>query len=202
MSEQWYDWINVDVFLPPKSYVCGYCAENISSGQGYRRTIYYFDDDEVRRVIYEFIYLCHKCQRPTFFDRSGDQFPGGVFGSNVESLPDDVRKLYFEARVCLGGNLATAAVLCSRKLLMHIAVDKGAKENKTFRYYVEYFSEAGILPASNEIWIDVIRDKGNDANHEIKMMDIDDGEKLLNFLEMLLKLIYEFPAKAGVNRAG
>ena len=35
--------------------------------------------------------------------------------------------------------------------------------------------------------------KGNEANHEITLMDENDARDLIIFIEMLLKFIYEFP---------
>jgi hypothetical protein len=89
----------------------------------------------------------------------------------------------------------TAAVLCCRKLLMHIAVEKKAKEGLSFQTYVEYLSEKNYIPPDGKEWVDHIRDKGNEANHEIKIMKKEDAEDLLIFMEMLLKFIYEFPSK-------
>jgi len=43
--------------------------------------------------------------------------------------------------------------------------------------------------------VDHIRKKGNEANHEIILMDKKDAENLITFIEMLLKVIYDFPAR-------
>ena len=40
--------------------------------------------------------------------------------------------------------------------------------------------------------VDHIRKKGNEANHEIKLMTQADAEELIAFTEMLLKFFYEF----------
>jgi len=45
-------------------------------------------------------------------------------------------------------------------------------------------------------WVDIIRNKGNEATHEIVIMNQSDAEELINFAGMLLKFIYEFPIKA------
>jgi len=45
--------------------------------------------------------------------------------------------------------------------------------------------------------VDHIRTKGNEANHEIRLMGRQDAEELVTFVEMLLKFIYEFPSKQG-----
>ena len=77
---------------------------------------------------------------------------------------------------------------------MHIAVDKGAKPGGTFQGYVEYLANAGYVSPDGKVWVDHIRNKGNEeANHEIRLMSQADAEDLIVFSEMLLKLVYEFP---------
>ncbi len=78
---------------------------------------------------------------------------------------------------------------------MHIAVDKGADEGKRFIEYVEYLSNAGYIPPDGKEWVDHIRSKGNEANHEIVIMSKGDALDLITFIEMLLKFIYEFPSR-------
>ena len=43
--------------------------------------------------------------------------------------------------------------------------------------------------------MDHIRKKGNEANHEIKLMTAEDATELISFSEMLMKFIYEFPSR-------
>jgi len=78
---------------------------------------------------------------------------------------------------------------------MHLAVEKGAPQGKSFLEYVEYLSQKGYVPPDGKAWVDYIRTKGNEANHEIKIMSADDAKRLITFLEMLLKFVYEFPAQ-------
>ncbi len=77
---------------------------------------------------------------------------------------------------------------------MHVAVSKGAKENKNFVDYVEFLSTKGYVPPDAKGWVDHIRTKGNEANHEIMIMSEEEAKDLISFAEMLLKLVYEFPA--------
>jgi len=79
--------------------------------------------------------------------------------------------------------------------LMHIAVDKGAPAGKTFIEYVEYLADNHYVPLNGKIWVDHIRTKGNEANHEINIMAKADALNLINFIEMLLRIIYEFPSR-------
>src|SRR5262249_12971361 len=92
-------------------------------------------------------------------------------------------------------NAFTAAVLLCRKILMNIAVSKGASEGQQFIEYVEYLEKKGYVPPDGKQWVDHIRQKGNEATHQIKPMWRPDGEDLIRFTEMLLRFVYEFPAR-------
>jgi hypothetical protein len=122
--------------------------------------------------------------------------PGPTFGRDITDVEKaKVKILYNEARTCFQNRCYTACVLCCRKLLMSIVVDKGAFEGNPFIQYVEYLSNQGFAPPESEEWLDHIRTKGNEANHEIRNIEEDDAEDLLTFLEMTLTFLYEFPAK-------
>jgi hypothetical protein len=84
---------------------------------------------------------------------------------------------------------------------MHLAVAKGATAGNTFTSYVEFLANGNHVPAACKDWVDQIRDTGNEANHEIKMMKREDAEHLVSFCEMLLKITYEFPAVAKARKA-
>jgi len=146
------------------------------------------------------IYICPFCGGPTYISKDG-QFPEVPYGNPVEHLPEETGKLYEEARQCVSVRSYTSAVLSCRKLLMHIAVERDAERGKSFLYYVEYLSDNGYVPPNGKGWVDLIRKKGNEANHEISLMSQADAEQLISFLEMLLKFIYEFPAKVPEETA-
>jgi hypothetical protein len=61
--------------------------------------------------------------------------------------------------------------------------------------YVEHLAASGYVPPHGKGWVDHIRKKGNEANHEIVLMEKDDAQELISFVEMLLKFIYEFPSR-------
>ena len=129
------------------------------------------------------------------------QIPGQAPGGPIEYLPEQVDKLYAEARGAMAANAPTVAVLGFRKLLMHVAVEKGASAGDSFQNYVSYLDTQHLVPAGAKEWIDHIRTRGNEANHEIKMMTKDDAQELLAFAEMLLRLIYEFPNRLPKSKS-
>lgn len=185
-----FEWINVES-VQSRAYICGFCGRSLASDKAYSARKPGFTN------VLNLIYICHFCKRPTFIDiEDGRQWPGATYGNDVNEITDElVEKLYLEARSCTSTASYTASVMCSRKLLMHIAVAKGAQENKSFAYYVDYLADNNFVPPTAKEWVSHIKDKGNEANHEIKLMNKEDAEELISFSEMLLKLIFEFPAR-------
>jgi hypothetical protein len=140
------------------------------------------------------MYICHFCRCPTLFNADGVQTPGVPHGESVRHISDEgVAEMYEEARRAFSAGAFTAAILCCRKLLMHVAVSKGAKEGGSFISYVEYLANEHYVPPDAREWVDQIRKIGNEANHEIHVMKTNDAQELISFCEMLLKVIFEFP---------
>ena len=178
------DWQGI-THVPAFRFVCGYCSTTVSSTWGWATRVLPQGHASAN------VRICPECNKPTFL--YGGQIPGVPFGSPVQSLPKDLETLYDEARSCTAAGAYTPAVLATRKILMHIAVDKGAKEGESFQSYVEFLAEKGFVPPNGQGWVDHIRKKGNEANHEIRLMNAADAKDLLVFTEMLLRFDYEFP---------
>jgi hypothetical protein len=178
------EWINL-ASTGSKSFICGHCGSDIASDKAYTA--------HVGNATFPAIFICHSCNKPTYM--AGDeQTPGPSTGKPVKSLPADIDRLYDEIRKAASSAAYSAAVMAGRKLLMHVAVEKGAPENKTFVEYVAYLNDNHYIPTGSDTWVDQIRQLGNDANHEITIMGPREANLILNFLEMLLKVIYEFPS--------
>ena len=177
--------------LNSTEWVCGYCGREVAGDVGYKRSAGYVQD--------KIIYICPHCQNPTAFVRGDEveinQYPGAAAGNDVAGLPPDVQALYDEARRCIQYTSYTSAVLTLRKLLMHVAVEQGAEPNKSFATYVGYLDENHWIPPNGREWVDKLRSYGNEATHEIKVMSEEEAVQLLDFAEMLLKFVYEFPSK-------
>lgn len=187
-------WNKADT-ISSRTYTCGYCGASIASQNGW-----YGSPNDHSGTVY--VYICHSCSSPTYFDVKGRQTPGAQYGDVVEKIPDkSVEDLYEEARRSTGAACYTAAVLCCRKLLMHIAVAKGAQPDLSFVDYVEYLSKNHYVPRDASGWVDHIRKKGNEATHEILISTKEDAEDLVSFCEMLLKVVFEFPAKVKQKTA-
>lgn len=169
------------------NYTCGYCGTITSPSR-----FYYTTDHKSNVEISGKIYICANCNQPTYI--SGErQVPGPIVGRKIEHLPKLVDELYQEARKCITVGANTSAVLACRKLLMNVAVQEGAEIDKSFQYYVNWLEEHHYLPPKGRDWVDRVRKKGNEATHEIFPMTIEDATELINFIEMLLRFVYEFP---------
>ena len=140
------------------------------------------------------IRLCPQCNAATFFSAQDTQHPGPILGREVASLTDDIRGVYDEARSSLTVGAATGTVMLCRKILMHVAVDKGADEGKRFQEYVEWLATEGWIPKGGQPWVEFIRQRGNEANHELPHMTREDAAGILQFTEALLRNVYELPA--------
>ena len=171
--------------IEARVYRCGYCGAEVGSDRGY----------QAGRGDHR-LYLCPVCDRPTFFDAWNRlQVPGVPFGGDVEFIPPESAAIYREARNCMTVDAYTAVVLLCRKLLMHIAVAEGAKEKDTFAAYVEYLITAGYVAPKSRGWVDRVRTKSNEANHEIAPITRADAEELITLSQMILRLVYELPGQ-------
>ena len=178
-------WRNVENIFS-RSFVCGFCGNLVGSSKGY------YTDNFPPEILS--VHLCPHCHKPSSFV-GGSQCPGISPGNSVRNLSDDIDCLYEEARTATAAGAYTAAVLTCRKLLMNVAVSKGAAENLSFFAYVEHLSVTGYIPPNGREWVDHIRKRGNEATHEIVVMTKSDAEELITFSEMLLKFVFEFPSR-------
>lgn len=172
----------------PHSYTCGYsnCQREVSSERGW---VYSWAGRNIANI-----YICPNCKQPTLINHATqEQTPSVVLGGAVQKLPERIEALWSEIRNSTGVGAYTASVLAGRTLLMHIAVEQGAAEGKTFLYYVDYLVDNHYAPPKSKPWVDRIRAHGNEATHEIVLKTAADSKEIMVFLEMLLKFIYEFP---------
>lgn len=179
MARSWHG----EIQLEPKTYVCGYCSVTVGPNKGTASSEQ--GQPQTR------IYFCSNCGQPTYFDDMLPQFPGVKFGNNVGHLPREIEQLYGEARGSMSAQAYTPAVLACRKILMNVAVNVGAKAGESFIVYVQFLSDKGYIPPNGKHWVDHIRTKSNEANHE---MSREEAERLITFVEMMLKFIYELPS--------
>lgn len=184
------NWTNISE-IEEKAYTCWSCDRDIASNLGY------VSSSNVSSALNRYIYICPYCKSPSFFNEHRAQYPSATTGSPVEHLSEEVDIAYNEARRSYAASAYTSSALMCRKILMNVAVERGAEQNKTFKYYVDWLTKHHYVPPNSEGWIDHIRNKGNDATHEIPPITQEDAQELISFCEMVLKFIYEFPARAA-----
>ena len=165
--------------VTPESYRCGYCGYDVASETGVSTA-----------GNFAYIRVCPQCNVPTFFSAKV-QIPGPKPGGTLLKLPSLISELYEEARNSRSANAFTGTVMLCRKILMHIATQKGAKENQGFAYYVDWLISERYAPRGAEDWVGYIKDRSNEANHEIVLMDKEDADGLLHLTEQLLRNVYE-----------
>ena len=179
----------------PITYLCSMCSASVSSDQGWAL-------NGLREWAFVRIRLCPK-DHPTIFyymlTKSPNKFliqiPSPQFGKPVDKdhVPEHVHLLYVEARGCISNGAYTCSVMACRKLLMNIAVEKGAPEGESFIRYVEFLGNEHLVPVSLTSWLQYIRSLGNEANHEIAQRTKEEAERAIIFMEQLINLIYVFP---------
>ncbi len=168
---------------------CGWCDSVVSPNQGYRV--------ENNNNTVGYIYICPNCNEVILYKYFDEVFPKSKYGDSFKKLPKDVNMLYEECRECYSVGAYTSVLLLARKLLMHIAVDCGAEENKNFVEYVNYLDENHYIPPNSKKLLEFIRKQGNEPNHQIVIKNKDDAEKILKFLSIILTFVYEFADEQG-----
>lgn len=133
---------------------------------------------------------CTECARG-LVEVDGTIFPGAKFGPAVEGLPEVVHTAYDEARNCMQASAYTAAELVCRKILMHVAADKGAPEGEPFAAYLTYLEKQGYVTPPMKGWVDLIRKHGNEATHRLAKTDRTRAESTVMLTAELLRLVYE-----------
>ena len=84
---------------------------------------------------------------------------------------------------------------------MHIAVEQGAQakneKGRSLRFidYISYLKEKNIVPSGVLPALDKIKDMGNEAVHDLVIINEVDAVVILEFIGVLLKSTYELPGK-------
>ena len=113
----------------------------------------------------------------------------------VEGLPLDICLVYDEARKSFAVQAYTGCELLCRKILMSVAVDKGATEGDTFEHYVDYLKGNGHITASLKDMADTVRQNGNKSTHKIEQPDPERSKYTLEFTAQVLRSVYEIEAQ-------
>lgn len=175
-----------------ETYTCGYCGTTVSGAVVAR---YDWQDPATNRYSNKWL-LCTHCTKPSA-KINNTVFPGSPFGPNIQGLPPEVGESYSEARRCMEVNAYTAAELICRKILMHVAADKGAKEGESFAAYLTYLEANGYVTPPMKGWVDLIRQHGNKSTHKLDAPEKERAQSTVMFTAELLRLVYEMEYMAN-----
>ena len=138
--------------------------------------------------------LCPSCGKGSVRHRN-TILPSPLSIPKVDGLPPDISQAYDEARNSFSVKAYTGCEILCRKILMSVAVNKGAKKNQTFESYVDYLKNNGYITVSLKDMADTIRKNGNESTHEIRQPDSERSEYTLEFTAQVLRSVYEIAAK-------
>ena len=183
-------WKNVEALIS-LPFICWNCNNQVASDRGYKT-----HNDNLKKKIY----LCPHCYAPNVYDLNGKTILSPLPGKEIKKLPENIKNVYNEVRKCMQSNSFTGAVMLMRKIIMNIAVHEKAEEGKKFVEYIDYLYDKGIVPKKSKNKADSVRDLGNSANHEIENKTHEEAQNCFEFVELLLKVNYEFAN--GGNKDG
>ena len=138
---------------------------------------------------------CMGCSKGIVHNQN-EMAPAPLPAENVEGLPAEVASAYLEARKAMGMGAHTSTELMCRKILMHCAVDKGAREGETFVAYLDYLVTTGYVTPPMRPWLDLIKNHGNQSTHRLQAATEERARNTLAFTTQLLRLVYEMDHKA------
>lgn len=129
--------------------------------------------------------------------------PAAPIHQTPKHLPDEIEQAWEEAMQCFTASAFTASAMMCRKIIFHIAVDKGLEpeNNKgrapNFQDCVKHLVKAGLITdKQEEDWVDSIRVLGNTATHKLDSVSQIPADRALKFTKALLEIIYTHPAEA------
>lgn len=183
-----YNYFYDSVIIPSVRITCGWCDSIISPNKGY-----VVRSNSVHSQEIGYIYICPNCNQIILYNNYQHKvFPLCKFGKNINKLPEKVSTIYNEIRECYSIGAFTSIGLLGRKLLMHVAVQEGAEEDKNFVFYVNYLNDNGYVPKKSKHLLEFLRNQGNDANHDVIVLKKDEAEKIISFIELILTFMYEY----------
>jgi len=70
--------------LKSHKFRCGFCGNLVATDKGF------FDSETGQKKVYP----CPHCNNPSYFDPTGNQFPGVAPGNKVSHLPNELEAIY------------------------------------------------------------------------------------------------------------
>lgn len=168
------------------SIICWNCNNKVASEK------YYYSYDSINHLYKSHIFICPHCNAPIILDDEQKNILLPLPGKEINKLSENINIVYSEIRKCMQGGCFNGAIMLMRKLIMHIAVEEGADEGKKFIEYIDFLCDNHIVPPKSKNKADSIRSLGNATNHEIENRTQEEAQNCFEFIELLLKVNYEF----------
>ena len=181
--------------IKAKQFLCWNCHRGIASEKAY------LSYKTHGNIYVASIYICPFCNAPIVVDDENRHVLLPLPGKEINKIPENVNRIYSEIRKSMQSGCSNGSIMLMRKLIMHLAVEEGAQEGKKFIEYVDYLCNNGIVPKKSKNKADSVRDLGNLANHEIEERTQTEAQNCFEFIELLLKVNYEFADKEGNENA-
>jgi len=153
------------------------------------------------------VYVCGGCRYPSMvtwtwnaLEERWTQFvvlptPRAVAN---DDLPEGIREEHKEAHDCLHGGQLKASMLMARAALQHACRSLGA-EGRGLKAELDSLVEKGAITRDLRAFADEVRLLGNDVAHppeDIMVVERDQAEELLEYLDGFLQTTLVLPAKA------
>jgi hypothetical protein len=174
--------------LEPRRYTCGWCGHAIATQYGLFKHEQWYEATILNplgqpREFTRDIRVCVQCGGATTFVKD-EQYPPPLLGEAMDARQKSAEVklivvLYDEARHALCQGATRGAVVMFRKLLMHIAVERGAAKGLKFVQYCEHLKTTNVVGTPMHGLLDRIKDGGNEENHEIVRAPREKGNRPL-----------------------
>jgi hypothetical protein len=180
---------NTDKVLFFDTYKCGSCAGFVmvlwSSSEDFRRAVY------TNRSLHDYYVLPWPLE----------------IGDGSENWPAAVRRMWKQAHNALAGSNYDSAAIMARSALQAVTRHQKAVGANLYQE-IEDLASKGVLPPVIKEWSHEVRELGNPVAHPEVSDDADDDHPtdpkdaadILEFMDYLLKYIYDIPAQVDEYR--
>lgn len=137
---------------------------------------------------------CPVCNEGSVKLRDGRVVPIATPAMPIRALPEDVATAWREAGLSFAAGAYTGSEILCRKILMHVAVERASSQpGKKFVDYIDDLDGAGLITAGLKPVVDLVRQRGNAANHDLAASSVNDAAQTMRITEHLLRGVYELP---------
>jgi hypothetical protein len=149
---------------------------------------------------------CVNCRHP-HLEVDGAVYPPTSPFAVPKGVEGEELAAWNEVRRCLSVGAHSAATMMCRKLLLHVAVAQGMDEKNskgwapTFKEINQFLETEGIITKRMAAWVELIRDAGNEAAHDIAPISREDAYNVAKYTEQLLRMTYELGQAAPIADA-